>query len=560
MALKKSIFLFTFFFLCLQAFSQQKRIVSQYTLENGLEVYLLEDSSDALVHINFNCKAGFSYHNQDDAGFFTLYSRLINAIFSQGEFSEVSCNADFTSYKIETAYSQTENILESLSRVFFSPQISDELLSTELTKFQNEISANAREMSTFINASIDSKVFASAPWKNDSGIYPPLFKRTTEQEARNKIKYISENFYTPQNSAIFIYGNINSQKLLTILKYTFGRYYSTASLPKNQTSALVNSQRRYVLHDSEISPDLTQVVIQYTMLSMEECDLLADVLNNDYSTFKQELLKSSELNIPGSEYINVASVSKGGSSRLIIQALIQKPEKRNTIPEDFGIKPEYEGIAYDLIVDGKVMKENLKKLDKDYNWLEKKISECGVKPEEILLATVFGGALLGAGVGTIIYSGGCVDGTESVAIVISKKTNLSVGQIILIFNLFIYGTAGFIFGFDRAMYSLLTYFITYKVIDIVSEGLDQAKAAMIITDKGTDLSKRIYKKLGRTTTSIKGTGLISGEKEVLYCVLTRGEVFELKKIVEDIDESAFVSILEVSDIIGNHIKSRKKVE
>ena len=77
--------------------------------------------------------------------------------------------------------------------------------------------------------------------------------------------------------------------------------------------------------------------------------------------------------------------------------------------------------------------------------------------EEILLATVFGGAILGLGVGIIIHFGGCVDGTESVAIVINKKTSLSVGQIVLMFNLVIYTVAGFIFGFDRAMYSLLTY-------------------------------------------------------------------------------------------------------
>lgn len=178
--------------------------------------------------------------------------------------------------------------------------------------------------------------------------------------------------------------------------------------------------------------------------------------------------------------------------------------------------------------------------------------------EEILLATVFGGALLGLGVGIVIHFGGCVDGTESVAIVISKKTNLSVGQIVLIFNLIIYGTAGFIFGFDRAMYSLLTYLITFKVIDFVSEGLEQAKAALIITEKGTSLSKEIYKKLGRTTTTIRGKGLISGEKEVLYCVLTRIEVYEIKHIVEEMDESAFVTIIDVSDIIGNHIKSNNK--
>ena len=182
-----------------------------------------------------------------------------------------------------------------------------------------------------------------------------------------------------------------------------------------------------------------------------------------------------------------------------------------------------------------------------------------IKPftEEILLATVFGGALLGVGVGLIIHFGGCVDGTESVAIVVSKKTDLSVGQIVLIFNLVIYTIAGFIFGFDRAMYSLLTYVITFKVIDFVSEGLEQAKAAMIITERGTSLSKEIYNKLGRTTTTIRGKGLISGEKEVLYCVLTRIEIFELKRIVEEMDESAFITILDVSDIIGNHIKSTK---
>ena len=183
-----------------------------------------------------------------------------------------------------------------------------------------------------------------------------------------------------------------------------------------------------------------------------------------------------------------------------------------------------------------------------------------VKPftEEILLATIFGGALYGLGVGMVIHFGGCVDGTESVAIVISKKTSFSVGQIVLMFNLIIFAVAGFIFGFDRAMYSLLTYIITFKVIDFVSEGLEQAKAALIVTSKGTDLSEEIYIKLGRTTTTIRGKGLITGEKEVLYCVLTRMEIYELKHLVEEMDESAFVTILDVSDIIGNHIKSTNK--
>ncbi len=179
--------------------------------------------------------------------------------------------------------------------------------------------------------------------------------------------------------------------------------------------------------------------------------------------------------------------------------------------------------------------------------------------DEILLATIFGGVLLGIGVGLVIRFGACVDGTESVALVISKRTSLSVGQIVMLFNFIIYSIAALTFGIDRALYSVLTYFITFKVIDLVSEGLEQAKAALIVTEKGTDMANEIYKRLGRTVTKIKGSGLLSGEKEVMYCVLTRIEVFELKKIANEMDESAFITILDVSDIIGNHIKSTKKL-
>ena len=90
---------------------------------------------------------------------------------------------------------------------------------------------------------------------------------------------------------------------------------------------------------------------------------------------------------------------------------------------------------------------------------------------DILLATVFGGVLLGIGVGFVIRYGACLDGTEVVAILISKKTSFSVGQVVMFFNFFIYATASLLFGWDRALYSILTYFITFKIIDMVSDGL-----------------------------------------------------------------------------------------
>ena len=175
-----------------------------------------------------------------------------------------------------------------------------------------------------------------------------------------------------------------------------------------------------------------------------------------------------------------------------------------------------------------------------------------------LLGMVYGGALLGIGVGLVLRSGGCIDGTESVAIVISKNTSFSVGQIVLIMNMLIFGTAGFIFGIDRALYSLLTYVITFKVIDFVSEGLTQAKEVMIITDYSDKISKLIYNRLGRTCTIMKGTGLISGKKDIIYVALTRLELPELRRIINDEDNSAFVTVSDISEIIGNHIKSTKE--
>lgn len=175
---------------------------------------------------------------------------------------------------------------------------------------------------------------------------------------------------------------------------------------------------------------------------------------------------------------------------------------------------------------------------------------------EYLLAVCFGGVFLGVGVGFVIRAGGSLDGTETVAIFLNKKMNLPVGQTVLLFNVVIYTTAGFLFGFDRAMYSLLTYFITSKVIDFVESGVEQAKAALIITDEGKMIADEIYKRLGRTVTILEGAGLISGRKAVLYCVLNRLEIYELKRLIKEVDASAFITVSDVSEIIGNHIKKK----
>ena len=104
------------------------------------------------------------------------------------------------------------------------------------------------------------------------------------------------------------------------------------------------------------------------------------------------------------------------------------------------------------------------------------------------------------------------------------------------------------------MYSLLTYFITFKVIDMVENGMEEAKSVMIITQDGTAMADTIFQQLGRTCTILEGTGLISGNKAVLYCVITRLELPAMRRIIHNADQSAFVTVSDVSEIIGNHIK------
>ena len=174
---------------------------------------------------------------------------------------------------------------------------------------------------------------------------------------------------------------------------------------------------------------------------------------------------------------------------------------------------------------------------------------------ETLLAVCFGGVLLGLGVGIVIRGGGCLDGTEAVAILVSRKTDLAVGQMVLGMNIIIYGIAGILIGVDRALYSLLTYFITSKVLDMVESEMDQVKAALIVTDDATEICKQIYNRMGRTVTIMDGEGMLSGKKKVLYCVITKYEVHELREVIDSVDHSAFVSISDVSEIIGNHVKS-----
>lgn len=176
---------------------------------------------------------------------------------------------------------------------------------------------------------------------------------------------------------------------------------------------------------------------------------------------------------------------------------------------------------------------------------------------DLFLASVFGGIILGVGVGLIVRYGGSLDGTEIVAILMDKRTSFSVGEIVMVMNLFILSAAGLVFGWDKAMYSLVAYFIASRVIDITIEGLDESKAAIVISDQADAISDALMARLGRGVTVLHGEGGFSGEKKhILYTVITRLEISKFKSLIEEIDESAFITISDVHDVMGGSFKKR----
>ncbi len=180
--------------------------------------------------------------------------------------------------------------------------------------------------------------------------------------------------------------------------------------------------------------------------------------------------------------------------------------------------------------------------------------------KDLFLAAIFGGMVLGLGVGLIIRNGGCLDGTEILAIIIAKRVAFSLGEIVMFFNVFIFAAAGLIFGLERALYSVVAYIVAYKAIDLIVEGLDESKSIFVISERTDEISKAIMDEMKSTVTIIKGMGGYSKkETDIIYMVVQRLEVPKAKEIAKRIDPGAFLSIHNVHEVVGRNV-GRKQVD
>lgn len=171
--------------------------------------------------------------------------------------------------------------------------------------------------------------------------------------------------------------------------------------------------------------------------------------------------------------------------------------------------------------------------------------------EQPILAAVFGGLLVGIGVGIVIRAGGTLDGTEVVAILADRRLPFSVGEIIMFLNLFILGSAGFVFGWDNAMYSLIAYFVAYKTIDVTVAGLDESRSAFIVSNQNLKVGQAIRHELGHDVTYLSGSsGSMPVAAGALFVVITRIEEQRLKSIVYRHDKHAFIAFAHVHEVVG----------
>jgi len=179
-----------------------------------------------------------------------------------------------------------------------------------------------------------------------------------------------------------------------------------------------------------------------------------------------------------------------------------------------------------------------------------------------LLIAVFGGFFLGLGIGLAMRGGAVLDGTEILAVYAGRKTSLTIGDVILVFNVIIFMVAAYVFSIEIALYAILTYLAASKTVDFVVSGIEEYIGVTIISDKNEEIRLAIIEKLGRGCTIYYGKkgyakrGETLKKTDIVYTLITRLELTKLKTEVDLIDKDAFIVMHSIKDVKGGMIKKR----
>lgn len=314
----------------------------RFILDNGLEVYAIQDELSPISNVFYVNEAGFASQSIENTGFFELYAKVFwqtnpnfqekskELLISDIE-SSITNHQGVYNFSVPTEF--LENSLELLSFQLKNPSFQNEVVKTAFFEMKEKIHNFEKGPEGFINGAIDLQIFPNSPWKQGSAINPPLFKTYNQEKTRSILKSIADNYYIPNKSAIVISSCFAPNEVLSLVK----KYFSDWNKKISQSEEISflstrneNEQKKFILLSSDFSKELTQIIVQYIPQNYFENQknviagrMASIILEENDSVLKTNLVKNENLGILAEEYINANFSYYGTDSRIIIQSLLQ---------------------------------------------------------------------------------------------------------------------------------------------------------------------------------------------------------------------------------------------
>ncbi|NLM00606.1 MAG: insulinase family protein [Treponema sp.] len=354
--MKKNFIYFILLFSLFNCFAQEH---FHYVLENGLEIYIIEDKTNPMSNIILNTKAGYSNQKPNDTGFFELYSRMFwtsNPDFKFQKDAEIffqnhgvlniksQCNFSNSLYSASFPANQIDVVLNNLSNTLKSPNFQENILQkkfNELKNYANDYSENA---AGFINSTIDSKIYKDEPWVYDTSLFPSLKNYKNINSIRGKLIEISNNYYIPNNCAIFISSPYNHNFVFEIINNHFKSWIKKTvknNIPKKNIFENIK-EKKFVLVSKDFSKEVNQIIMYF--LSNEKIDsaignIFAHSLENPTGILKTKIANSKELGHCEHDLSNITFSQNTNHSKIIFQALI--PQTNTSIINQINITKNF---------------------------------------------------------------------------------------------------------------------------------------------------------------------------------------------------------------------------
>ena len=314
-----------------------------YQLENGLEIYILEDPENPIIQVSYVAKAGFSVQTQENAGFPELASSLFfkSSSLNQNDIKvlqnlSTELKSDSAIFRATCTLGNLEKSIALFSEAARNPSFTDEVLQSEYLSLKLRVQENINNELAYINSSIDNVLF-NEPWKQDTVLYSGINQNLMIPEIRRNLQSIYTQFYTPEKSAIFITGAIKADSIYYLVKKYFESWNKSVFAVPETNSTLKNLEtKKYVLKSNNFSTDFNQLIIQYPkeglFSDIKSCGTmqLASLALENSSQFKNAVVNTTS-GLYDETYIYSGFTENGSASRVILQALMLNNEVSPTL-------------------------------------------------------------------------------------------------------------------------------------------------------------------------------------------------------------------------------------